>query len=258
VPYSQRWCRVCHAGFTPPRKGGLLSIGTNHLELCAGCRREALRAADGEPPPNDVATLHASAADVAGAPLKQVVYDLETWGLDRGWGVMLVASFLFHGFPQGPFKRTLTLRDYSPWKAGHRSNDREMAIEVAKLLEPCHVAIVHNGERFDVRWLRSIALKYGITMPKLRLVDPCQIAWKKYALGRNSLEAVADFLGLADKGKQKLHISPDVWRRALMDDSNADWDLLKERCESDVDLLNEVAAKVTGDAGLIDYQGSWR
>jgi uncharacterized protein YprB with RNaseH-like and TPR domain len=259
VPYSQRWCRVCHAGFTPPRSGGYLSRGTNnHLELCAGCRREALRAAENEAPPNDTATLHPSAADVAGAPLKQVVFDLETWGLDRGWGVTMVASFLIHGYPEGPRKHTLTLRDFSSWKAGRRSDDREFAEAVFEILTPCHVAYAHNGNRFDVPWLRTVALKFGLSMPKLKLIDPCQIAWKKYKLGRNSLEAVADFLGLEEKGKSKLHVSPETWRRALMDNSDADWEILKERCESDVDLLNEVSSRVTGDIGMIDTQGSWR
>ncbi|MGH7262173.1 MAG: hypothetical protein ACREI9_16140, partial [Nitrospiraceae bacterium] len=104
-----------------------------------------------------------------------------------------------------------------------------------------------------------VALKYGLEMPRLKLVDPCMIAWKKYLLGRNSLEAVADFLELSEnKGKEKLHISPDVWRHALMDNDDAAWALLVDRCESDVDLLNEVAARVTGDIGMVDYSGSWR
>lgn len=190
--------------------------------------------------------------------MKQVVFDLETWGLDRGWGVTMVASFLVHGGESGPTKKTLLLRDYRTWKNGVRSDDRELVADIFDILRPCHIAYAHNGERFDIRWLRTVALKYELDMPKLKLVDPCMIAWKRYLLGRNSLEAVADFLNLEEKGKQKLHISPDVWRHALMDDDEASWALLKERCESDVDLLNEVASRVTGDVGLVDFQGSWR
>jgi hypothetical protein len=43
-----------------------------------------------------------------------------------------------------------------------------------------------------------------------------------------------------------------------MDDDDACWSQLVQRCITDVDLLNEVAARVTGDVGMVDFQGSWR
>jgi uncharacterized protein YprB with RNaseH-like and TPR domain len=152
----------------------------------------------------------------------------------------------------------LTLRDFQPWQEGRRSEDREMAAAIFDILKPCHIAYAHNGDRFDIKWLRTVALKYQLEMPRLKLVDPCSIAWKKYLLGRNSLEAVADFLGLEQKGLEKMHISPDVWRRALMDNDDSAWNDLILRCQSDVDLLNEVAARVSGDVGMVDFSGSWR
>ncbi len=251
MPYKARTCEVCTNKFVPPRKGGLLSIGDNHLRLCPDCRRQAKSAVEGEIV-SEGPIIHCGAA-----PLKQVVFDLETWGLDRGWGVTMIASFLIHG--DGPASRTtLTLRDFKPWQEGIRSNDRDMAEAIFEILRPCHIAYAHNGERFDIRWLRTVALKYGLEMPRLKLIDPCSIAWKKYVLGRNSLEAVADFLGLQSKGLEKMHIPADTWRRALMDNDNTAWNDLILRCESDVDLLNEVSAKVTGDIGLIDFSGSWK
>lgn len=254
MSYRPRFCEICHTSFTPPHRATLLSTSDNHKRLCAACRRATLDAIESNPAPNDVATEHTTSA-----PMKQVVFDLETWGLDRGWGVTMVASFLIHGYAAGTKKVTLTLRDYAPWKEGRRSDDSEMAVAIFDVLKGCHIAYAHNGERFDVRWLRTLALKYKLEMPRIKLVDPCMIAWRKYLLGRNSLEAVSDFLGLKDeKGKEKLHISPDVWRHALMDDRDDAWASLVERCESDVDLLNEVAARVTGDVGMVDYTGSWR
>ena len=106
-----------------------------------------------------------------------------------------------------------------------------------------------------MRWLRTLALKYKLHMPKLKLIDPCAIAWKKYRIGRNSLEAIGDFLGVQD---EKMHVSPDVWRHALMDNDDASWEVLKERCQSDVEMLNQIAAHMTGDIGFIDDKGSWR
>jgi uncharacterized protein YprB with RNaseH-like and TPR domain len=182
------------------------------------------------------------------------VFDLETWGLDRGWGVTLVGSFLI--FKGGAVERiTLTQRDTEAWKRGERSNDKELAERIFDVLERAHVGYAHNGEFFDVRWLRTVALKYDLNMPRIRLIDPAQIAWRKYRLGKNSLEAIADFLGLK---QSKLHISPDIWRHALLDDRDEAWQLLVDRCESDVELLNAVAGAVTRDMGMIDYSGSVR
>ena len=249
-----RVCQVCQNQFYSPLGPSSLSDEEDFLTHCSQCRRIRRDAEIGNLAQNEMPTPHRLAA-----PMKQVVFDLETWGLDRGWGVTMVASFLIHGGQNGPEKKTLLLRDYPSWQKGIRSNDKDMVKDIFEILKPCHIAYAHNGERFDIRWLRSVALKYNLEMPKLKLVDPCAIAWRKYRLGRNSLEALADFLELGkDKGKEKMHVSPDTWRGALMDDDDECWRILGERCESDVDLLNEVAARVTGDVGMVDYYGSTR
>lgn len=252
MPYSKRACVACHKDFTPPHRPTFLSTGDNHLTHCAECRRLVKAQAAGEKP------LELPARHDSIAPMRQVVFDLETWGLDRGWGVTLVGSFLVHGGDKGPVKKTLTLREYPNWQSGIRSDDKALVEDIFKILSECQIGYAHNGEYFDTRWLRSVALKYHLNMPRLKLVDPAAIARQKYLLGRNSLEAVADFLGLERDGLQKMHISPDVWRHALLDNDDGAWDLLSQRCESDVELLNAVAGAVTNDVGMIDYTGSWR
>lgn len=187
--------------------------------------------------------------------MRQIVFDWETWGLDRQWGVALVVSWLIHGGEKGPERGTLILRDYDTWRRGQRSIDRDLVADFLKVYGGCQIAYAHNGDRFDVKLMRTVALKYNLPMPRVKLVDPCAIAWKKYLLGRNSLDALASFLGLP---QQKMHLPVDTWREALMDDDDEAWRLLVERCESDVDVLNAVAGKVTGDINMIDYSGSWR
>jgi hypothetical protein len=253
--FQPRPCRACRKPFTPPRHAGMLSTGDNHRTHCPSCRR-AIKDADlGLEIPMDEGVLHSGPE----APIRQIIFDLETWGLDRGWGVTLVASFMIHGGPEGTKRITLKHRDSKAWKSGKRSDDREMAEEVFRIFAPGCIAYAHNGDRFDVKWLRTVALRYELQMPRIKLIDPCAIAWKRYRLGRNSLEALADFLKISDEEEgQKVHLSPDVWREALMDDDDTAWADLVKRCESDVLILNKIASKVTGDVGLIDYQGSWR
>lgn len=247
-----RYCQVCNTSFTPPHRATLLSDGDNHLRLCAQCRREVKAVVTGEAKPSETPVPHYLAA-----PLTQVVFDLETWGLDRGWGVTLVASFLIHGGENGPVKKTFALRDYASWKRGIRSDDSELVRDIFSTLKTGQIAYAHNGDYFDIRWLRTVALKYGFEMPRLKLIDPAQIARKKYLVGRNSLESMADFIG-TPRGVQKMHITPDNWRSALLDNDQAAWEILIARCESDVELLNYVASAVTGDVGMVDFTGSAR
>ena len=162
---------------------------------------------------------------------------------------------MFHGFAGGPRKATLLLRDTKAWKAGRRSDDQELAERIFDLLRGCHVAYAHHGEYFDVRWLRTVALRYNLSMPRFKLIDPAAIGRQKYLVGRNSLEAMGDFMEIPHK---KLHIEPNVWRHALLDDDDDAWVKLVERCESDVMMLNAIASRVTGDVGMIDEKGSWR
>jgi hypothetical protein len=187
------------------------------------------------------------------APLIQIVGDLETYALSPDWGVTLVASFLIHGAADGPVKKTITARDMPSWKAGKRSQDEQLARAATAVLQGGHVCYFHNGNRFDIPWLRTLALKYGFEFPTIKLIDPAAIAWKKYRLGRNSLDAMAQFLGLEE---QKLHVGPEVWKGAAFDDDDECWKILVERCESDVRVLNHLAARVTKDIGMIDHSGS--
>src|SRR5688572_2895013 len=102
--FQAKPCRICTKMFTPPRTQGQLSTDDNHLDLCSECRRIVKDATQSLDAPSEVPVLHAGPGD----PMRQVVFDLETWGLDRGWGVTLVDSFLIHGDREGPMRITLT------------------------------------------------------------------------------------------------------------------------------------------------------
>lgn len=187
-------------------------------------------------------------------PLIQGVFDIETFGLDRGWGVMLCADILVHGAGE-PKHYQFAGRDYPAWREGRRSDDSGLARDVINTLAQCHVIYAHNGDWFDVRWLRTLALKWDLPWSDKKLVDPCALARKKYAIGNNSLSALAAFLDLPES---KMPVPMDVWRKAIFDDDSKAWDTLQSRCASDVRLLNAIAARITRDVGMIDKMGSWR
>ena len=185
-------------------------------------------------------------------PMIQAVFDIETWGLDRGWGVMLCACIMIHEGGKEPTLYTFDQTQSPTWPE-KRSDDRWLATQVLATLDRAHILYAHNGERFDIKWLRTIALKYNLPFNEKKLVDPCKIAWQKYAIGSNSLSSLAQFLELSE---QKMPVPMDVWRHAVLDNSPTAWEILRQRCMSDVRVLNAVAARVSRDTGMIDFKGS--
>lgn len=260
MPYSTRSCEVCTASFRPRSARGARGAHILANKRCVQCRSAVEDLVDNYAAFRDGAVAPAaephnsSAGDDFMPPLIQGVFDLETFGLDRGWGVLMVFSMMVHrgGAPVW-INYDLTM---SPTWPDERSNDRWLAEKALSALSECHVLYAHNGSRFDIPWLRTLALKYNLPFPEKKLVDPCSVAWKKYRVGSNSLSSLAQFLGLAES---KMPVGPEVWRTALFDNNLDSWNTLRERCKSDVRLLNAVASRVTRDVGMIDNGGSaWR
>lgn len=242
---GQKQCGVCARVFTArpgqDRCGGCLKLADTELskefgEFTAG----------GELPKAKVHYL--------APPLKQAVFDLETFSLDRGWGVLMVGSILVHGDGPEPKMYTFDLTESPRWP-DVRSDDSDLAARIMKVLSGCHVLYAHNGARYDIPWLNSLALKYGMPRLNAKLIDPVQVARNKYRIGSNSLSSLASFLGLEEN---KMPVPAEVWRTALFDNCRESWDILRARCESDVRILNQAAAAVTLDVGMIDKFGSSR
>lgn len=276
MPSSRRECGDCGRQYQPR------SIDDSVRGTCRGCAWEARRRAQVEQPTD----LHLRDCGLCGNefkakgddrtcgacrqlprvargaddqplkrlsnPIKTAVFDLETFSLDRGWGVLLLGEVVVHGDGPEPVWHEFDLTKSKGWPE-KRSDDREVAEGLINVLRDCTIAYAHNGKWFDIPWLNTIALKYGLPTLNIKLVDPVQVARRKYRIGSNSLSAVADFLGLEES---KMQLSPDVWRFALMDNDKEAWAQLRERCRSDVRLLNEVAARIMRDVGIIDYSGS--
>lgn len=246
MPYAFRDCEVCTQTFRPRFRES----------RCPTCRR--IGEAD---PVGNYKDYIAFSTDLPQAethilapPLKQAVFDLETFSLDRGWGVLMVGCILVHGEGE-PKWYEYDLTQSTKWP-DTRSDDSELAASIIKVLSDCHVAYAHNGANYDIKWLNTLALKYSLPPLNIKLIDPVLVARKKYRIGNNSLASMAAFLQIPE---EKMPLPPDVWRYALMDNDKACWDLLRARCKSDVRLLNHVASRVTKDVGMVTYDGSaWK
>jgi hypothetical protein len=186
-------------------------------------------------------------------PQRLAVFDLETFALDRGWGLLLVSCILV--FDGGNVtEHVFRLDQFDTFKTD-RSNDSELAAATFSVLEDCHVWWAHNGKWFDVPYLNSIAAKYGLPAVERKLRDPVQILRSKFRIGSNSLEAAADFFELEHS---KYHVPSEVWRQAAFNGSKQHFDVLASRCRSDVRLLVEGGRKVVDYGGVVNYSGFYQ
>ena len=115
-------------------------------------------------------------------------------------------------------------------------NDKDMLEEFADVLNNCDIAVAHNGDRFDLPWLKGRLCKLEIPVdPWLKTIDTLKWA-KKMGFNSNRL----DYLGQYLLGYGKTETSYGMWKDILL---NNDRDVLQEMvdyCINDVVLLEEV------------------
>lgn len=190
------------------------------------------------------------------APLKTAVFDLETMTFDRGWGLVLCGVVLSYGDGGAPKLYTFRADDYESFNNGNRHDDSALVADVWKILEQHHVIVGHNSLNFDLPYLRSVSLKYGLPVPTpAKLIDPVQIWRKQFRTGSASLASIINFLGLEE---EKTSITPEDWRRFVYSGHRDAGDNIVVHCQADVFALAKVAEIIAPYVGQLDNLGSFR
>ena len=119
----------------------------------------------------------------------------------------------------------------------HKQNDKRMLEAFIKVINEADEAIGHNGDRFDLAWIRTRCLFHGIDMfPKYTTIDTLKIARQKFKFNSNKLNYIADFLGIGEKIKTDY----SLWKNIMLHkDPKAMADMIKY-CKKDVILLEKV------------------
>lgn len=206
----------------------------------------------GDTGPAALAIGRTGAVGMRSVMLSTVLLDLETSDLDADRGVILCASYESSKEP-GKVRTIRQDKTNPKWKTD-RSDDRELVVQVCKVIRDHDVLVGHNSARFDVPMLRTRALRWGLKPLKdVKQIDPCQIAWRKFKLKSNSLGRIADFIGVADK---KTPLDMSVWAEATLAGSKKAMDLIVAHCEADIRVLSGVFNMVKPFCKLIDDRGS--
>lgn len=115
--------------------------------------------------------------------------------------------------------------------------DKQMLIDFIAVANQADEMIAHNGDRFDIKWIRTRCIFHRVPMfPMYKTLDTLKKAKHGFNFNSNKLDYIAQFLGVGAKVK---HSGFDMWKQVMKGNKDA----LKEMsvyCEGDIIVLEDV------------------
>jgi hypothetical protein len=114
--------------------------------------------------------------------------------------------------------------------------DRKLVEQFVTVLHAADEVVAHNGDSYDVPWIRARAFFWGIPLSQYKKsLYKTRLASNMY-LNSRRLDYISKFLG----GEGKIHTEYDMWKKILMDkDEQALRDMVTY-CEQDVRELESI------------------
>jgi DNA polymerase elongation subunit (family B) len=119
--------------------------------------------------------------------------------------------------------------------------DKRMLSEFIKIANHADELVGHNGDKFDLTWIRTRCLLHGIEMfPKYTTIDTLKIARQQFKFNSNRLNYIAQFLGIGEKIKTEF----GLWKDVLLNNNREALSKMVDYCKNDVILLEKVFNKI--------------
>jgi hypothetical protein len=116
-------------------------------------------------------------------------------------------------------------------------SDKQMLIDFIQQANQADELIAHNGDRFDIKWIRTRCIFHRIPMfPQYKTLDTLKKAKNGFNFNSNKLDYIAQFLGVGAKVK---HSGFDMWKKVMKNDPEA-MDEMINYCEGDIIVLEDV------------------
>jgi uncharacterized protein YprB with RNaseH-like and TPR domain len=116
-------------------------------------------------------------------------------------------------------------------------DDKKLLIEFIKIANQADELVGHNGDNFDLKWIRTRCLFHNIEMfPNYVTIDTLKISRAKFRFNSNRLNYIAQYLGIGQKIKTEFNLWKDI---VLNKDAVAMQKMIKY-CKKDVVLLEKV------------------
>lgn len=117
-------------------------------------------------------------------------------------------------------------------------NDKKLLEEFIKIIESSDEAIAHNGDNFDIKWLRTRCIYHRIQCPsKFRSLDTLRKSRSSFNFNSNKLDYIGQFLGVGEKVD---HGGFGFWKDIILNNSEDSLSKMVDYCIGDVILLEDV------------------
>jgi len=130
------------------------------------------------------------------------------------------------------------------WDSRH--NDKKLVKDFIKVLGQADEIIAHNGDRFDIKELRTRAILNGVLMfPKYRTLDTLKKARKYFNFTSNKLDLLGNYFNV---GRKLDHEGFKLWEKTVEGTKAEQKEYLSKMvsyCEQDVILLEDVFSVLT-------------
>jgi len=115
--------------------------------------------------------------------------------------------------------------------------DKQIVKKFSKVLEECHEAVAHNGDKFDMKWFLGRCLIHKLPAPpETKTVDTLVIARRRFLLNSNKLDYIAQILGYGHKDNTNF----GMWKDIVLRDDEKALNKMVKYCEKDVKLNEKI------------------
>jgi len=124
-----------------------------------------------------------------------------------------------------------------------KQDDKALLQKFIKVANEADELVGHNGDRFDLAWIRTRCLFHQIEMfPSYKSIDTLKISRQKFRFNSNRLNYIAQFLGIGSKIKTDYNL----WKDIVLSKCKKSMNKMIKYCQMDVILLEKVYKKLSG------------
>lgn len=122
-----------------------------------------------------------------------------------------------------------------------KQNDKEMLKSFVDVANTADELVGHNGDRFDLAWIRTRCLFHGVPMfPTYTTIDTLKISRSKFKFNSNKLDYISQFLHIG----KKIKTDYSLWKKILLESDEVALKKMIKYCQNDVIILEKVYNKL--------------
>jgi DNA polymerase elongation subunit (family B) len=116
-------------------------------------------------------------------------------------------------------------------------NDKTMLEKFMEVANEAHELVGHNGDKFDLPWIRTRCLFHGIPcFPTYATIDTLKHARSRFRFNSNRLDYIANYLGVGSKTETGF----DLWKDIVLKNDKTALKKMVDYCKNDVVILEKV------------------